>query len=93
MFNWNYQQWCLSILLFQEILDVKKHDCVVETIISSKGSDPIKYLNEVTVNSFEAMQLSPVLRTQLKLRMLKYIQEENAPVKVKEILPVILDSN
>lgn len=65
---------------------MKKHDSVVETIISSVSSDPIKYLNEVTVECFEALHLSPVLRTQLKLRMLRYIQEENAPVKVQIFL-------
>lgn len=48
------------------------------------GSDPHKYLNEVTVNWFEAMQLSLRLRSQLKTRILTYIQQEDAPMKVSQ---------
>lgn len=48
------------------------------------GSDSSKYLNEVTVNSFEAMQLSPNLRTELKVKILAYIQEGNASIKVSK---------
>lgn len=50
------------------------------------GSDPQKYLNEVTVNAFEAMQLSPRLRCQLKTRILRYIQEEQAHLKVTQFI-------
>lgn len=46
------------------------------------GSDPQKYLNAITVNSFEALQLSPRLRCLLKTRILTYIQEENAPIEL-----------
>lgn len=54
------------------------------------GSDPHKYLNEVTVNSFEAMQLSLRLKSQLKTRMLTYIQQENAPIKVSFTLFLVV---
>lgn len=46
------------------------------------GSDSSKYLNEFTVSSFEAMQLSINLRTELKVKILSFIQEGNASIKV-----------
>lgn len=46
------------------------------------GSESSDYLNEVTVSSFEALQLSPSLRTEIKVKILGYIQDGNASIKV-----------
>lgn len=54
------------------------------------GSDPTKYLNEITVNSFEAMQLNQHLRSQLKTRILSYIQDEKASVKLYPVFTKFL---
>lgn len=70
------------IKFLPDILDVRRHDCVVEKLISLMDGDPHKYLNEVTVSAFETLQLSPRLRSQLKMRILTYIQDQDAPLKL-----------
>lgn len=50
------------------------------------GSDAQRYLNEITVNSFEAMQLGIRLRSMLKTRILTFIRDEDAPIEVNVVV-------